>query len=170
MTRETTTLVPTDKLREMQAELAELRAFKQACEGQEAAVTVRKEPDYWSGGHFHEGSKPYIYFADIASLPIGTKLYSHPDPEAAQLRQHLKLYEAECSGLREAGFENAQDLFTSYEGLRQQVATLTEQRDMAVEALEHINSGEKPCGAISTLNYCIDIADEVLIKIREVMK
>jgi len=74
---------------DMEKELTELRAYKQACEQQEAAVTVRKEPDYWSGGHFHEGSKPYIYFADIASLPIGTKLFRNPDPQAAQLRMRV---------------------------------------------------------------------------------
>ena len=51
------------------------------------------------------------------------------DGEINRLRQHLKMYEAECSSLRAAGFENAQDLYTSYEGLRQQLATLTEQRD-----------------------------------------
>jgi len=44
------------------------------CES-EPTVTVRKEPDYWSGGHFHEGSRPYIYIGDIASLPVGTLLY-----------------------------------------------------------------------------------------------
>ena len=55
------------------------------------------------------------------------------EAEIARLRQHLKMYEAECSSLREAGFENAQDLFTSYEGLRRQ-------RDMAVKALNKSRS------------------------------
>jgi len=59
------------------------------------------------------------------------------DGEITRLRQHLKMYEAECSGLREAGFENAQDLFTSYEGLRQQLATLTEQRDALLRSADY---------------------------------
>lgn len=26
----------------------------------EPELVVEVEPDYWSGGHYHEGSKPYI--------------------------------------------------------------------------------------------------------------
>ena len=56
--------------------------------------------------------------------------------EIARLRQHLKMYEAECSGLREAGFENAQDLFTSYEGLRIEHSKVPEALRHAAKVVE----------------------------------
>ena len=43
-------------------------------------LTVEKEPDYWSGGHFHEGQRPHIDPTKVRGLPIGTKLYTHPAP------------------------------------------------------------------------------------------
>jgi hypothetical protein len=49
-------------------------------------LTVECEPDYWSGGHYHEGTKPHIDPTAVWGLPIGTKLYTAPvaterDPE-----------------------------------------------------------------------------------------
>ena len=44
----------------------------------EPVLTVEREPDYWSGGHFHKGDKPHINPMKVWSLPIGTKLYTHP--------------------------------------------------------------------------------------------
>ena len=44
----------------------------------EPVLTVEKEPDYWSGGHFHKGDKPHINPMKVWSLPIGTKLYTRP--------------------------------------------------------------------------------------------
>ncbi len=41
-------------------------------------LTVECEPDYWSGGHYHEGTKPYIDPTAVWGLPIGTKLYTAP--------------------------------------------------------------------------------------------
>ena len=41
-------------------------------------LTVECEPDYWSGGHYHEGTKPYIAPTAVWGLPIGTKLYTAP--------------------------------------------------------------------------------------------
>ena len=49
------------------------------------------------------------------------KAYQNAMDEITRLREHLRMYEAECAGLRAAGFENAQDLFTSYEGVRQKL-------------------------------------------------
>lgn len=46
----------------------------------EPVLTVEKEPDYWSKGHFYEGNKPYISPTKVRSLPIGTKLYTRPAP------------------------------------------------------------------------------------------
>ena len=46
----------------------------------EPVLTVEREPDYWSGGHFYEGSKPHIDPTKVWSLPIGTKLYTRPAP------------------------------------------------------------------------------------------
>lgn len=49
----------------------------------EPVLTVEREPDYWSGGHFHEGRKPHIDPTKVWALPIGTKLYTHPTPSPA---------------------------------------------------------------------------------------
>lgn len=61
-----------------------IAAIQQAEDQQPAApepvLTVEKEPDYWSGGHFHKGSKPHINPMKVWSLPIGTKLYTRPAP------------------------------------------------------------------------------------------
>ena len=61
-----------------------IAAIQQAEDQQPAApepvLTVEKEPDYWSGGHFHKGSKPHINPMTVWSLPIGTKLYTRPVP------------------------------------------------------------------------------------------
>ena len=72
---------------------AELERCKQVCaataEGwrvdaalaepvQEPVLVVEREPDYWSGGHFHEGSRPHIDPTKVWGLPIGTKLYTTP--------------------------------------------------------------------------------------------
>ena len=43
-------------------------------------LTVEIEPDYWSGGHFYEGTKPWINPTKVWALPIGTKLYADPTP------------------------------------------------------------------------------------------
>ena len=45
---------------------------------QEPVLVVEKEPDYWSGGHFHEGSRSHIDPTKVWGLPIGTKLYTTP--------------------------------------------------------------------------------------------
>lgn len=41
-------------------------------------LTVECEPDYWSGGHYHEGTKPHIDPTAVWKLPIGTELYTSP--------------------------------------------------------------------------------------------
>ena len=50
----------------------------------EPVLTVEREPDYWSGGHFYEGTKPHINPMKVWSLPIGTKLYTTPQPAQAK--------------------------------------------------------------------------------------
>ena len=42
----------------------------------EPALTVEKEPDYFSRGHFYSGVRPYISPETVWKLPIGTKLYT----------------------------------------------------------------------------------------------
>ena len=68
------------------------------------------------------------------------KAYQNAMDEITRLREHLRMYEAECSGLRAAGFENAQDLFTSYEGVRQQLEAAKAERDNAGEAIEFLRN------------------------------
>lgn len=41
-------------------------------------LTVKCEPDYWSGGHYHEGTMPHIDPTAVWNLPIGTELYTSP--------------------------------------------------------------------------------------------
>ena len=57
-----------------------LTAIKEALAqpAQEPVLVVEKEPDYMSRGHFYTGTKPHIDPTKIWSLPIGTKLYTHP--------------------------------------------------------------------------------------------
>lgn len=39
-------------------------------------LTVEREPDYWSRGHFYEGTRSFIDPAKVRRLPIGTKLFA----------------------------------------------------------------------------------------------
>ena len=57
-----------------------LRAQLAEIENTEPVLVVEKEPDYWSGGHFHEGSRSYIKPTKVWSLPIGTELFTRPMP------------------------------------------------------------------------------------------
>lgn len=58
----------------------------------EPVLVVEKEPDYWSGGHFHEGSKPHIKPTKVWCLPIGTQLFTRPMPaqDVKELVEALK--------------------------------------------------------------------------------
>ena len=56
-------------------------------------LTVECEPDYWSGGHYHEGTKPHIDPTAVWKLPIGTELYTSP-PANNQSEQHLEMVNA----------------------------------------------------------------------------
>ena len=57
---------------------AALRARIEEMEKQEPLITVLREPDYWSGGHFHKGTRPYISLRQMSKLKIGQKLYALP--------------------------------------------------------------------------------------------
>ena len=56
-------------------------------EAQEPVLVVEVEPDYWTDGgfhgkrHFRKGKAPYISPEAIRQLPVGTKLYTHPQEE-----------------------------------------------------------------------------------------
>jgi len=56
----------------------------------EPVLVVQKEPDYHSRGHYYEGKKSWIDPFKIYALPIGTKLYAHPDPRIAEYRALLR--------------------------------------------------------------------------------
>ena len=66
---------------EIDKSITSLRQAIAESEKQEPVLVVEKEPDYMSGGHFHEGTKPHIDPTKVWSLPIGTKLYDHPQPK-----------------------------------------------------------------------------------------
>lgn len=63
----------------------------------EPAITVVREPDYMSQGHFHEGHKPDIPVDKIWSLPIGTKLFTEE-----QMQARARIAEQEKTELVEA--------------------------------------------------------------------
>jgi len=44
----------------------------------EIVAVVVREPDYWSGGHFHEGRRPHIPYKNILRLEIGMQLIALP--------------------------------------------------------------------------------------------
>lgn len=56
----------------------------------EPVLVVQREPDYHSRGHYYEGKKSWIDPFKIYALPIGTKLYAHPDPRIAALEGLLE--------------------------------------------------------------------------------
>jgi hypothetical protein len=72
-----------DRLEAAEKERDELRAKVVEMEKQEPVVEVTCEPDYWSGGHFHKGYRPYIPSQQLAKLKIGSKLYLAPGAQPA---------------------------------------------------------------------------------------
>ena len=74
-------------INEKLAELTELRAFKQACEGQGAAA-FRNWHSEFADWHYDNAD------GRVAG-PSFEPLYLHPDPEAAQLRMRIAELEAQ---------------------------------------------------------------------------
>ena len=58
----------------------EYREPQNAVSVQEPVLIVEKEPDYMSGGHYYKGERPHIDPTKVLGLPIGTKLYTAPQP------------------------------------------------------------------------------------------
>ena len=52
---------------------------------QEPVLVVEREPSYMDRGHFYKGDKPHIDPTKVWKLPIGTKLYTAPQPAAVAL-------------------------------------------------------------------------------------
>ena len=46
----------------------------------EPVLVVETEPGYWNRGHYYEGTKSYIDPTKVWGLPVGTKLYTAPQP------------------------------------------------------------------------------------------
>lgn len=72
-------------LAEKEEELSSLRAFKAACEGQEAVAEV---VDVY--GLVWIGSGPIAPIVRRNNIKVGSLLYPRPDPAAAQLRMRVK--------------------------------------------------------------------------------
>jgi hypothetical protein len=100
-------------------DLAELRAFKVACEGQGVF------------GHYETNEHGV---SDWTVAGRGVALYEHPDPEAAQLRMQVSELEEKLV-TQKAYYESV------FEDGARRIAYLTEQRDMAVEALRSVVFG-----------------------------
>jgi hypothetical protein len=66
----------------VEAERDALRAELATLKGAEPVLVVEKEPDYWSGGHFHQGTKCHLDLTKVWKLPVGTKLYAGAAPQA----------------------------------------------------------------------------------------
>lgn len=71
----------------------------------ELTLSVEREPDYWSGGHFYEGTKGWINPTKVQGLPIGTKLYTAPAP--AQEPVTLTPAEIDRAVLEATGFDGS---------------------------------------------------------------
>lgn len=56
---------------------------------QEPVLVVEREPSYMDRGHFYKGDKPHIDPTKVWKLPIGTKLYTAPQPTRQAARQPL---------------------------------------------------------------------------------
>jgi hypothetical protein len=48
----------------------------------EPVLEVVRMPDHWDGRYFRDDGGSYISESAISKLPIGTKLYTHPAPQA----------------------------------------------------------------------------------------
>lgn len=100
-----------------------LRAQLDAIAATEPVLVVEKEPDYWSGGHFHEGSKPHVKPTKVWSLPIGTKLFTRPMPAqdvtelVEALEQLARLGNGEHYGNSD-GNMIARDALSKYKGAK----------------------------------------------------
>ena len=117
-----------DKHDTLRAELAAIRA-------QETVLIVEKEPDYWSGGHFHEGSKPHIKPTKVWCLPIGTQLFTCPMPaqDVTELVDALKdvaqtlawMQHGKCRGFSDGllttdeALDKARTALAKYKGAKQ---------------------------------------------------
>lgn len=55
-------------------------AAQPAAVEQEPVLVVEREPSYMDRGHFYKGDKPHIDPTKVWKLPIGTKLYTAPQP------------------------------------------------------------------------------------------
>ena len=97
-----------------------LRAELAAIDAAEPVLVVEKEPDYWSGGHFHEGSKSHIGSTKVWRLPIGTKLFTRPMPaqDVTELVEALEEY-------GRAGVGNSTDWRVQLSALRLATAALS---------------------------------------------
>lgn len=78
-----------------QAELASLRAFKAACEGQKPVAVVT---DVY--GLVWYGSGPIAPIVRRNNIKVGAPLYANPDPEAAQLRMRIADLERQLANER----------------------------------------------------------------------
>ena len=104
-----------------------LRAQLDAIAATEPVLVVEKEPDYWSGGHFHEGSKPHVKPTKVWSLPIGTKLFTRPMPaqDVTELVDALERV-LNCCDIAECGtvpnspgaLKNARTALSKYKGAK----------------------------------------------------
>jgi hypothetical protein len=110
-----------DIIQHQQAELAELRAFKAACEEQEAVGWVDRE----------KLKSSMAYATAFKATESQSPLYLHPAPEAAQLR--IKAEEMESAFVQCSTVLDGAERWIAE--LEAQLAKLTEQRDLAVEAL-----------------------------------
>lgn len=67
---------------------------------QAPVLIVEQERDYFSRGHFHHGTRAYIDPTKVWKLPIGTKLYTSPQPAQRQPLTEEKIIE-----LNDAAFD-----------------------------------------------------------------
>ena len=77
---------------------------------QELIDAPEVEPDYWSGGHYCEGSKPYISPLKVWKLPVGTKLYTAPPHQS---EHHLEMVNTPAPSVPDGWRSFLTDVITS---------------------------------------------------------
>lgn len=76
---------------------------------QELVEAPEVEPDYWSRGHYCEGSKPHINPLEVWKLPVGTKLYTSPQPQKLSDERILEIIRKTDSGRRPWGIGSTEE-------------------------------------------------------------
>lgn len=69
--------------------------------GWELVLVVEREPDYWSRGHFYQGTKPWIDPTAVKRLQIGDRLYRRATPGGEAMNQKKQTTECDIDTIKQ---------------------------------------------------------------------